>query len=213
MCVMKKHNRLDLEVETDHLYTEIRKRLENKGFSVVIVNDIRKVKKLIDSKIPDESLVGLDGSKNIEELDIPLMLREKWNVIIDPFQEDIAPEIREYLMDKLPNSEHYITNIDILTMDGKVIFKNKNDFLKRGHGEKPENTIAFINSDNIVNNLDEAKRNLKSDNLIILEVSPYGLKRGLIDNYGQIEEYHDFMTEEETQNTFTIVLLAEEHAY
>jgi hypothetical protein len=211
---MKEYSRVDLETDTKKLFSDTGKSLERKGFSVVIVNDIGKIRKLIDKIIPDDTLVGLDGSRTIDDLDIPIILKEKWNVIIDPYQKNLSLEIRGYLMDKLPSCDHYITSIDKLTMDGKVIFKNKNGFLTKSEINKPENIIAFADASNIVKNFEEAKKGLKTNKLTVLEVSPYGLKRGLIDNYGQMEEYHDFMTgEAEKQNTFTIVLLAEELVY
>ena len=208
---MKKYSRLDLESETENIVNEIKERFEKKGFSVVMMNDASQIRKLIDKNIPDDATVGLDGTSAIDELDIPIFLTEKWNVIIDPYQKKLAPEIREYLFAKMENVDHYITTIDALTKDGQVVFKNRNKFLTSQHNKGPENVIALADMGNIVQNLEDAKKKLNTEQITVLEVSPFGLRRGLVDNYGQMEEYHDDDTLK--QNTFTIVLLAEEPVY
>lgn len=214
---MKTFNRVNLDdIYTDNSFMDIKKALEKNGFSVVVINDVAKIRKLIETTIPDEAVVGLDDSEIIDELNIPEYLRKNWNVIVDPYQSDIAPEIKKYLLDKIPTTEYYITSTDLITEDGKVVFKNKNNFLSSSLKEKPENVIAFAGTSQIRSNINEVKKEIAGniENHTVLEISPYGLKPGLIDNYGQMEDYHDFITDQnEKENNFIVVLLAEEHSY
>ena len=212
---MKLNNQIDIkELQTQNSFSEIKNKLEQKGYSVVVINDAEKVRKFIEKNIPDEALVGLDGSKLIDDLDITLYLRKKWNVIVDPFQKKIAKEIKNYLHEKLFTSDFYITCPDAITKDGKVIFNGKNKFLTEGKSEKPDNVIAFIEVHKIFKNIEDVQVSLKTDDLTVLELSPFGLKRGMVDNYGQIEEYSDTSDDiTEKKHLFTIVLLEEEHVY
>ena len=211
---MKNYSNLKLDDAylKNHLL-EVKEKLEKKGFSVVVMNDASKIRKFIEDFIPDEALVGLDGSSIIEDLDIPLYLRNNWNVIIDPFQKDLAPEIRKYLADKLPSTEYFITSPVGLTNNGTIVFNKNNSFLVNGNIEKPENVIAFINYSNILKN--EGEINLKiNEEHFIMEVCPFGLNKNIIDNYGQIEEIEEKASKfKYRQNTFTIVLLIEELVY
>ena len=215
MVIMKQNNQIEIdELQTENNFSDLKNKLEKKGYSVVIINNAEKVRKFIEQNIPDEALVGLDGSKIINDLDIPLYLRKKWNVIVDPFQKKIAREIKDYLHEKLFESDYYITCPDAITKDGKVVFKDKNMFLIDGKSVKPCNVIAFMEAHKILDDIEMVQKELRVNDLTVLEVSPFGLKRGMVDNSGQIEEYSDTpedITEE--KHLFTIVLLAEEHAY
>jgi len=212
---MKTYEYLELEeIHTENLLEDVKSRLEKNGFSVIIMNNSSSIRQLIEENIPDEVLVALDGRDVIDELNIPGYLQDKWNVIIDPYQVNLSPKIKKYLLEKLYSSEFYITCPDAITKDGKVIFSERNEFLVKGNHEKPGNIIAFVGSDDIIDNFDDVRSKYQSKELTVLEVSPFGLKGGMIDNYGQMEEYNDFLTEKtEKKNKFTIVLLTEEHAF
>ena len=204
---------LDLmeKTQTETGEAVLKNNLELKGFSVVMIKNQYELKKFILKYIPDERSVGLDGSEIITENNIDLYLVENFNVLVDPFNNDISPEIQDYLKEKLAKVDFYVTQPDAITMDGKVIFNNKNKFLLESNITKPSKIYAFAKTNSIVKDVKEAETRLKSKELTVLEISPYGFKKRTIDNSGQIEEFKE-TGPETSKREFFIVLMSEEYA-
>jgi hypothetical protein len=207
---MKKINTTDLDdVHVNNAISSVKLRLEKKGYSVVVLDDASEIYTVIDRLVPDEASVSLDGSAIFNELEVHSILTEKWNVIFDPYQKGLAPEIKNYLFEKIMRADYFFVGPDALTLDGNLVFEKKDHFLVNTNQEKPRHIMAFIGSEKLMDNYDS-----KNKPVTVLELSPFGLKSGFIDNYGQMEEVGaPEMDRAKKQNSFTIILIKEEFAY
>ena len=123
--------------------------LISKGFRTIVLNSEKEVKDFINSKIPDEQIVGLGDSITTCKLNIRHLLAAKGSIIFYAWNGTENYNRSLDTFEPLPRPDYYLTRINAVTVNGEILLK---DYAKECVSEDllPRHIFAFAGLNRIV---------------------------------------------------------------
>jgi L-lactate utilization protein LutB len=141
------------------------KALEEKGYSVFVVEKGSEALEKIKTLIPKGASVMNGASKTLEAIDFPEYLKSGqngWENLHAKVNAEVDPEKRRKLRKEATLSDYYLGSVHSLTEDGQmVIGSNSGSQLPHITFTSP-NIIFVIGTQKIVPNLGEAMKRLEN---------------------------------------------------
>lgn len=130
---------IQADVET---VIKLKKTLEEKGFETVVLQSEKEVKDFINSRIPDEQIVGLGDSITTCTLNIRNLLFAKGSKIFYSWDGSDNYNRSIDTFDSPTRPDDYLSRINAITMDGRILMKDY-DRSASESGEFPARVYAF----------------------------------------------------------------------
>ena len=128
---------------------KVRNTLDKKGFRTVVLKSEKEVKDFINTNIPDEHIVGLGDSITTCKLNIRHILAAKGSTIFYGWNgaENYNRSLDTF--ESLPRPDYYLTRINALTVEGKILLKDYSKESARNQ-QIPPYVFAFAGLNRIV---------------------------------------------------------------
>jgi hypothetical protein len=159
-----------------------RKRNVNAEYVSTRAEALRRILGLI----PKDATVGWGDSVTLHQLGIVSELKKcKQNLIFDPFERDDSGSLitmgeeRLILMRKAMSADFFLSSVNAITMDGKMVSTDATGNRVAPIIFGPKRVIIVAGANKIVKNLDEAFRRIKE------VAAPINVKRHLIKHNSQ----------------------------
>ncbi len=96
--------------------------LKAKGYEVIFCDNKEEALKKILEMIPDGSTVGMGGSLTVQEIGLYDALKNGNYTFFDPYDKNLSKEEKFEMRKKGLTADYFITGINAITMDGKLVY-------------------------------------------------------------------------------------------
>jgi L-lactate utilization protein LutB len=138
------------------MLTALSEKLTKNGFEVQIAPNAAEAKKAVLDLIPVGVDVGLGGSMTTRALKLGEALRERGHEVHDHWLPDYSPEERLLACRKQVTSPVFLTSVNAVTLDGKLVNIDNTGNRVAAMTFGPEHVIAVVGRNKIVADVHEA---------------------------------------------------------
>jgi len=153
------------------MLTALSEKLTKNGFEVLIAPNAAEAKKAVLDLIPAGVDVGLGGSMTTRALKLDEALRERGHEVHDHWLPDYSPEERRLVYRKQVGSPVFLTSVNAVTLDGKLVNIDNTGNRVAAMTFGPEHVIAVVGRNKIVADVHEAVFRIKN------HVTPANVRR------------------------------------
>ena len=132
------------------MISELAEKLTKNGFEVVAVPNAEEVGKTVLGLIPPGVDIGLGGSMTLRGLKLDVMLRERGHEVHDHWLSGCEPEEVRRLLRKQISSPVFLTSVNAVTADGKLVNIDNTGNRVAALTFGPEHVIAVVGKNKIV---------------------------------------------------------------
>jgi L-lactate utilization protein LutB len=144
------------------MLTALSEKLTENGFEVLIAPNAAEAKKAVLDLIPASVDVGLGGSMTTRALQLDEALRERGHEVHDHWLPDYSPEERRLVYRKQVGSPVFLTSVNAVTLDGKLVNIDNTGNRVAAMTFGPEHVIAVVGRNKIVSDVHEAVFRIKN---------------------------------------------------
>ena len=138
------------------MLTEVSERLTKNDFEVLIVANAEEAKKAVLDMIPAGVDIGLGGSMTTRALKLDAALRERGHEVHDHWLPGRSPEEQRLVLRKQISSPVFLTSVNAVTADGKLVNIDNTGNRAAAMLFGPEHVIAVVGRNKIVADVHEA---------------------------------------------------------
>jgi len=138
------------------MLTALSEKLTKNGFAVLIVPNAAQAKKAVLDLVPAGVDVGLGGSMTTRALKLDEALRERGHEVHDHWLPEYSPEERQRVCRKQILSSVFLTSVNAVTTDGKLVNIDNTGNRVAAMIFGPEHVIAVVGRNKIVADVHEA---------------------------------------------------------
>ena len=153
------------------MLTALAERLTGNGFELHIVQNAEEARKVVLDMIPAGVDIGLGGSMTTRALKLDDALRARGHAVHDHWLPGRSPEEVRQVQRKQISSPVFLTSVNAVTMDGKLVNIDNTGNRVAAMIFGPEHVIAVVGKNKIVANVHEAVFRVKN------HVTPANTKR------------------------------------
>ena len=153
------------------MLTAVSEKLMENGFEVLLVLNAEEARKATLDMIPAGVDVGLGGSVTIRALKLDAALRERGHAVHDHWLPGRSPEEQRLLLRKQISSPVFLTSVNAVTLNGKLVNIDNTGNRVAAMVFGPEHVIAVVGRNKIVTDVHEAVFRIKN------HVAPFNTKR------------------------------------
>ena len=132
------------------MLTALSEKLTQNGFEVLIVPNAAEAKKAVLDLVPAGVDVGLGGSMTTRALKLDEALRERGHAVHDHWLPGYSPEERRLVCRKQIGAPVFLTSVNAVTADGKLVNIDNTGNRVAAMTFGPEHVIAVVGRNKIV---------------------------------------------------------------
>ena len=129
---------------------KLAEKLTKNGFEVVTVPSAEEAEKAVLGMIPPGVEVGLGGSMTLRDLKLDVTLRERGHEVHDHWLPGRDPEEMRRVLRKQISSPVFLTSVNAVTADGKLVNIDNTGNRVAAMTFGPEHVIAVVGKNKIV---------------------------------------------------------------
>jgi len=138
------------------MLTALSEKLTQNGFEVLLVLNAAEARQAALDMIPAGVEVGLGGSLTIRALKLDEALRERGHEVHDHWLPGRSPEDHRRVLRKQISSPVFLTSVNAVTLDGKLVNIDNTGNRVAAMIFGPEHVIAVVGRNKIVTDVHEA---------------------------------------------------------
>jgi len=138
------------------MLTELAEKLTENGFEVLIVQNAEEAAKAALDMIPAGVDIGLGGSMTVRALKLDEALRARGHEVHDHWLPGRSPEEQRQVFRKQVGAPVFLTSVNAVTMDGKLVNIDNTGNRVAAMIFGPEHVIAVVGKNKIVADVHEA---------------------------------------------------------
>jgi L-lactate utilization protein LutB len=156
-------NNLHPQQRKKKMLTDLSAKLKKNGFEVLIAANAAEAKKAVLDMIPAGVDIGLGGSQTTRAMKLDEALRERGHEVHDHNRRpDYTPEERMQVCRKQVVSPVYLTSVNAVTKDGKLVNIDNTGNRVAAMIFGPEHVIAVVGRNKVVETVHEAVFRVKN---------------------------------------------------
>jgi L-lactate utilization protein LutB len=153
---------IELLKERWGMISELAEKLTKNGFEVVIVPNAEAVGRSVLDMIPHGVDIGLGGSVTLRDLKLDAMLRERGHEVHDHWLPGRDPEEMRRVLRKQISSPVFLTSVNAVTADGKLVNIDNTGNRVAAMSFGPEHVVAVVGKNKIVADVHAAVSRVRS---------------------------------------------------
>ena len=132
------------------MLSELVEKLAKNGFDVLTVPNAEEAGKAVLGMIPPSVDIGLGGSVTLRDLKLDVLLRERGHEVHDHWLPGRDPEEMRRVLRKQISSPVFLTSVNAVTADGKLVNIDNTGNRVAAMTFGPEHVIAVVGKNKIV---------------------------------------------------------------